>query len=78
VDRHPQYRHCPAVTRAIASGIIIIEVQNDHITSLSDGRTFTASNFRTKASRVLTQRMVVRTIDMIHAISISDARMPGP
>jgi len=35
VDRHPQYRHCPTVTRAIASGIIIIEVQNDHIKPLN-------------------------------------------
>jgi hypothetical protein len=33
MDRHPQYRHCYAVTRAIASGIIIIEVQNKHIIS---------------------------------------------
>jgi hypothetical protein len=35
VDRHPQYKHCPTVTRAIASGIIIIEVQHDHIKSMA-------------------------------------------
>jgi hypothetical protein len=33
VDQQPPYRHYPTMIRAIASGIIIIEVQNDHIIS---------------------------------------------
>jgi hypothetical protein len=43
-----------------------------------DGRTSVASNFHTKASRVRTKGMVVRTVDLMHAISISDARAFGP
>jgi hypothetical protein len=50
VDRHPQYRHCPAVTRAIASGIIIIEVQNDHIMSIIEG-IYRILSFRTAVKR---------------------------
>jgi hypothetical protein len=34
MDWHPQYRHYPTMIRAIASGIIIIEVRNDHIIAL--------------------------------------------
>jgi hypothetical protein len=43
-----------------------------------DGRTFAASNFHIKASRVRTGRMVVRTADLMHTIFISDARASGP
>jgi hypothetical protein len=42
-----------------------------------DGRTSAASNFRIKASSVRTKGMVVRTVDLMHAISISDARTSG-
>jgi hypothetical protein len=35
-----------------------------------DGRTLAARNFHIKASRVRTQGMVVRMIDLMHAISI--------
>jgi hypothetical protein len=42
------------------------------------GRTFTARNFLIKASRVRTKGMVVRTVDLMHVISISDARVYGP
>jgi hypothetical protein len=44
----------------------------------SDGRTFAASNFHIEASRVRTGRIVLRTTDLMHAISISDARASGP
>jgi len=43
-----------------------------------DGRTSAASNFHIKASSVWTRRMVVQTVDEMHAISISDARASGP
>jgi hypothetical protein len=43
-----------------------------------EGRTFAASNFHIEASRVRTGRMVVRTADLMHAISISDARASRP
>jgi hypothetical protein len=39
-----------------------------------DGRTSAASNFLIKASRVRTGGMVVRTVDLMHTIFISDAR----
>jgi hypothetical protein len=42
-----------------------------------DGRTSTASNFLTKASRVRTRGMAVRTVDLLHAISISVERASG-
>jgi hypothetical protein len=44
----------------------------------SDGRTFTLSNFHTKASRIRTKGMVVRMIDLMHAIPVSDAHASGP
>jgi hypothetical protein len=44
----------------------------------SDGRTFAASNFHIEALHVRTRRMVVQTADLMHAISISDARASGP
>jgi hypothetical protein len=43
-----------------------------------DGCTSAVSNFHTKASRLRTKGMVVRTVDLMHAISISDARASGP
>jgi len=43
-----------------------------------NGRTSAASNFHIKASRVWTKGMVVRTVDLIHAISISNVRASGP
>jgi len=43
-----------------------------------DGRTFATSNFHTKASHVQTKGIVVRTVDLMHAISISDARASRP
>jgi hypothetical protein len=43
-----------------------------------DGRTSAARNFHIKASRVQTKGMVVRTVDQMHAISISVARASGP
>jgi len=43
-----------------------------------DGRTFDASNFHIEASRVWTRRMVVRTADLLNAISIFDACASGP
>jgi len=43
-----------------------------------DGRTFTASNFHIEASPVRTRRMVVRTVDLMHAISIFDTRASRP
>jgi hypothetical protein len=42
-----------------------------------DGRTSAASNFHTKVSHVRTKGMFVRTVDLMHAISISDARASG-
>jgi hypothetical protein len=42
------------------------------------GRTSAASNFHIKASHVRTRGMIVRTIDLMHANSISDARTSGP
>jgi hypothetical protein len=44
----------------------------------SDGRTSAARNFHTRASRVQTKGMVVQTVDLMHAIFISDARASGP
>jgi hypothetical protein len=43
-----------------------------------DGRTSAASNFLIKASRVWTGGMVIRTVHLMHAISISDARASEP
>jgi len=43
-----------------------------------DGRTSTASNFLIKASHVRTGEMVVRTVDLMYAISISNARASRP
>jgi hypothetical protein len=43
-----------------------------------DGRTFAASNFHIEASRIRTRRMVVRTVDLMHAFSIFDTRASGP
>jgi hypothetical protein len=42
-----------------------------------DGRTSAASNFNIEASSVRTKRMVVRTVDVIHAIFIYDTRASG-
>jgi hypothetical protein len=42
------------------------------------GRTFAASNFHIEASSIRAGRMVVRTTDLMHAISISDARASKP
>jgi hypothetical protein len=39
-----------------------------------DGHTSIVRNFHTKASRVRTKGMVVRTVDLMHAISISGLR----
>jgi hypothetical protein len=43
-----------------------------------DGRTSTLSNFHIKSLRIRTKGMVVWTVDLMHAISISDARASGP
>jgi len=43
-----------------------------------NGCTSDASNFHTKASRIRTKGMVIRTVDLMHAISIFDARKSGP
>jgi hypothetical protein len=43
-----------------------------------DSLTSAVSNFHIKASRVWTRRMVFRTVDLMHAISISNARAFGP
>jgi hypothetical protein len=43
-----------------------------------DGCTLAASNFHIKALRIWTKRMVVRTVDLMHAISIFDTRASGP
>jgi hypothetical protein len=42
-----------------------------------DGRTSAASNFLTKASRVRTRRMAVRTVDLLQVISIPVERASG-
>jgi hypothetical protein len=44
------------------------------VPSHPDGRTFAASNFHTQASCVRIEGMVVRTVDLMHVISISDVR----
>jgi len=43
-----------------------------------DGRTSAAINFQIEASLVRTRRMVFQTADLMHAISISDARVSEP
>jgi len=43
-----------------------------------DGRTSAASNFHIEASRVRTGGTVVQTADLMHVISISNARTSGP
>jgi hypothetical protein len=43
-----------------------------------DGRTSAASNFHIEAPRVRTRRMGVQTFNLMHAISISDARASRP
>jgi hypothetical protein len=48
------------------------------VPSRPDSRTFAASNFHTKASRVQTEGMVIRTVYLMHAISISDVRASEP
>jgi hypothetical protein len=42
-----------------------------------DGHTFAVSNFHIKALRVQTMLMVIRTVGLMHAISIFDARGSG-
>jgi hypothetical protein len=44
---------------------------------LPNARTSTASNFPIEASRIRTRRMVVRTVDLMHTISISKAHASG-
>jgi hypothetical protein len=39
------------------------------------GRTFAASNFHIEASHFRTKVMVIRTVDQMHAITISDDRV---
>jgi hypothetical protein len=43
-----------------------------------DGRTFAASNFHIEASCIWTRRMVVRMVDVMHAIAIFDTCASGP
>jgi len=43
-----------------------------------DGRTLAARNFHIKALRIRTAEHVVRTVDRMHAISISEARASRP
>jgi hypothetical protein len=43
-----------------------------------DSRTSVESNFHTKASGVWAKGMVLRIVDLMHAISIFDARVFGP
>jgi hypothetical protein len=43
-----------------------------------DGHTLVARNFHIKASCIHTKGMVIRTVDQMHAISISVARVSGP
>jgi hypothetical protein len=43
-----------------------------------NGRTPAASNFHIEALRVRTKRMGILTVNLMHAISISDARASGP
>jgi hypothetical protein len=45
---------------------------------LPNGRTSAASNFHIKSSHIQTKGMVVQTVDLMHAISISDARASRP
>jgi hypothetical protein len=44
----------------------------------SDGRTSAASNFHIKASRVRTRRMGIQAVNLMNAISISNARASRP
>jgi len=43
-----------------------------------DGHTSATSNFCIKALHVRTRGMIFRTVDLMHVISISDARVFGP
>jgi len=43
-----------------------------------DGRTLAARNFHIKALRIRTIGSVVRTVDLMHTISIYEARVSGP
>jgi hypothetical protein len=43
-----------------------------------DDRTLAARNFHIKASCIRTKGLVFRTVDQMHAISISDARASRP
>jgi hypothetical protein len=43
-----------------------------------DCRTFAARNFHINALRVRTKGMILRTVDLMHAISIYVARSSGP
>jgi len=43
-----------------------------------DGRTSTANNFHIKVPSVRTRRMGIRTVNLMHTISISDARASEP
>jgi hypothetical protein len=54
------------------------EPRPDMLPCRPDGRTSAARNFHIEASRVRTKGMVVQTVDLMHAISIYDARASGP
>jgi len=43
-----------------------------------DGRTSTGRNFHTKASRIWTKGMAIQTVDLMHALSTSDALVSRP
>jgi hypothetical protein len=43
-----------------------------------DGRTSAADNFHIKALRARSKGMVIRMVDLMHVISIYDARASGP
>jgi len=77
-------RRCPE-GRHKASGWTIVQsaFQNfaeilSRLEPLPDGRTFAAHNFHIKASCIQTIGMIVRTVDLMHVISIYVALTSEP
>jgi hypothetical protein len=74
----PDWQLCDRLSKILLKFFPVLSCVRTVVTCRPDSCTFTASNFHIKASCVRTKGMVVRKVDQMHAISISDARGSGP
>jgi hypothetical protein len=76
--RHPDGQLCVRLSKISLKFFLDLSHIQTVLPCSPDGRTSTARNFHIKASRVRTKGMVVRTVDLMHAISMYVARASGP